>query len=126
MKKAFTAVVTPRGSMLGRADENIAGYTPLPFLGCFNDHREAQKQADKFNLALGLTPLEAEDIIASTMRAQNMKNRYLKPVAAIKVLLDTFAEAERAGVQGVIYADALHPHDDDKTLVDFLKESIEG
>ena len=124
MRKAFTAVVTARGSMLGRADENIAGYTPLPALGFFTDHREAQNQADRLNLALGLSAIEAEDIIASTIRARNVNKRAQKAVKALEVIIKSFEEAEKAGIQGVIYADALHPEDDDKTLLDYLRESV--
>lgn len=66
---AFTAVVVRgKGHGIGRADKGQPGYTPMPSLGFFRKHDEAKAKADKLNADLGLSTLEAWEIVASTMR----------------------------------------------------------
>lgn len=69
---AYTAVVTGDGTrdayIVGRADQHVAGHTPCPEYGEFNNYAAAKARADALNHALGLTPIEAWKIVATTMR----------------------------------------------------------
>lgn len=66
-KHAYTAVVTPKGFFLGRADFGERGYTPLKVAG-YSSYEAAHEAAAEINKKLGLTPLEAAIIVADTMR----------------------------------------------------------
>lgn len=66
-RHAFTAVVQEHGFMLGRADEGVQDYTPVPG-SFFTSYEEARKEAHRRNEALGLGKMEAFEIISSTMR----------------------------------------------------------
>lgn len=71
---AFTGVIRPvihegeDGYMIGRADEGIPGYTPVPSEGTFAKYDEAQARANRMNETLGLEPGEAWKIVASTLQ----------------------------------------------------------
>ncbi len=69
---AFTAIVTGDGTtdafIIGRADEHVPGYTPCPEYGEFKSYDAAKAQADTLNRAVGLSPVDAWTIVASTMR----------------------------------------------------------
>jgi len=70
---AFTAIVDPdNGYILGIAEENVAGYSPVvdKWGAPFNTYNQAKIAADAQNARLGLTPKEAWLIVASSMGAQ--------------------------------------------------------
>ena len=47
------------------------------------------------------------------------------PLEACKEILSRLAPDDANGAQCKLYSDALHPTDDDKTVVDYLREVIE-
>jgi hypothetical protein len=63
---AYTAIVEEAGYSVGRADENIPGYTPM----CrkFDTYQAAKVMADGLNADLGLSKRDALVIVMSTMR----------------------------------------------------------
>lgn len=67
---AYTAIVDEGGFRIGRADEGVPGYTPLPDLGEFESYEKAAEKAEELNTAGGLEKLEAFRIVASTMWPQ--------------------------------------------------------
>jgi hypothetical protein len=70
-RMAYAALVGDGGYIIGRADENVDGYTPLDkTFGVFTTYEEARSKAAELNVALGLTPPEAAEIVLSTMRNQ--------------------------------------------------------
>jgi hypothetical protein len=68
---AFTPVVNNEGKgfILGRADEGIFGYTPLPHR-IFETMDEAQEMADYLNDELGVSREDSFEIIGSTIRRE--------------------------------------------------------
>jgi hypothetical protein len=72
VRSAFTPIVVEEGYILGRADENIPGYTPI-YAKVFDTIEEAEQTADELNERHGLTKKEAYEIIASTMRQLTKK-----------------------------------------------------
>ena len=64
---AYAAVIEDNKYGIGRADENIRGYTPMEEFS-FETWVEAEKKAEEMNHKLGLSPREALMIVASTMR----------------------------------------------------------
>ena len=67
-KHAYTAVLIKGGGGfgIGRADEGTKGYTLVPGER-FTTHAEAKHRADDMNARLGLTAVEAWEIVAGTM-----------------------------------------------------------
>lgn len=72
VRSAFTPIVIEDGYILGRADENIPGYTPIEYR-VFDTYEEAQKMADELNESFGLSNKESYEIIMSTMRKLTKK-----------------------------------------------------
>ena len=68
MSQAFTAVITDTGATVGMATQNIKGYYLLDNMPEFKTYAEADAVAEEFNAKMGLSPLEAFKIVASTMR----------------------------------------------------------
>ena len=66
-KIAFTAIVDSRGFSIGLAERDVAGYTPMPKFGQFESYEAARRTADQENRELGLSPIEAFEIVASSM-----------------------------------------------------------
>ena len=66
---ALTAPYPKVGAMIGVVVENEAGYHPTPWF--FPTMEAAEKYAKEYNGKLGLTPLEAWRIVASSMRQGN-------------------------------------------------------
>lgn len=57
------------GGMLGIADVNVSGYTPVPaHLAKFETYDDAQEAAEALNKSRGYDVRAAFDIIATTMR----------------------------------------------------------
>lgn len=67
MDYAYTAVVTNRGSMVGRVDRGTSGYTPMPEYGSWKRHDAAEAKAEELNDTIGVDKLEALDIVCGTM-----------------------------------------------------------
>ncbi len=65
---AYTGVVAEQGYIIGRADRNVKGYTPVPAQGTFPSYDAAQERADKLNEARGMPRVEALKIVFTTMR----------------------------------------------------------
>lgn len=63
---AYTAIVEESSYTVGRADENISGYTPMGRK--FDSYKAAKDMADSLNADLGLSKRDALIIVASTMR----------------------------------------------------------
>jgi hypothetical protein len=63
-KYAFTSVMEGDHYILGKAHQNVYGYTPVPMV--FKTREEANKEADRRNKLLGLTKMEAFEIIGSS------------------------------------------------------------
>lgn len=64
----YTGIVDSTGYSIGRADEGIQGYTPVPAQGRFDSYDAAQAHADKLNEARGFSKIEALRIVFTTMR----------------------------------------------------------
>ena len=67
---AFTAIVDRSGFSVGLAERGVAGYTPMPKFGRFPSWEAAKSKADEENRDLGLSPVEAFEIVASSMWPQ--------------------------------------------------------
>ena len=65
---AFTAISTEAGASIGVAYRNQRGHYLLEDQPTFDSYPKAQEHADAMNVKLGLTGLEAWQIIASSMR----------------------------------------------------------
>ena len=70
---------TPEGFIPSLVTENEAGHSPLAGKGAFSapwyfghDLITARRLVDEANAKLGLTPIEAIEIVASSMRASNL------------------------------------------------------
>jgi hypothetical protein len=71
---AYTPVVSGRfnsGYGLGIAERDVAGYCPQLDLGAMPSWEDAKARADALNADLGLDRASANDIIMSSLRAQN-------------------------------------------------------
>lgn len=64
---AYTGLVGDGFYFIGRADEGVTGYTPLPNCPTFPTYDEAQEWAKSENEELGLSPLEVSKIVLSTL-----------------------------------------------------------
>lgn len=65
---AYTAVITEKGWIVGRAEEGTRGYTPMPDVGTFTDEREARISAGKMNQDIGWTNEgDAQMMVLTTM-----------------------------------------------------------
>jgi len=73
--KAFTAVVTATGHAIGLAERDVPGYTPVQVEGEFERYDQAKERADELNRQLGLDRKEAWFIVASSMGAQNRREK---------------------------------------------------
>ena len=71
--KAFTAVVTGEGYGIGLTERDNPGYVPVRDEGPFESYEAAKTRADHMNERLGLAPVEAWKIVASSMGAQRKK-----------------------------------------------------
>jgi hypothetical protein len=60
---------------IGRADKDVAGYTPCPEYGTFSSQDDAGNKALALNQALGISLREAFAIVTSSIRAQNELRR---------------------------------------------------
>jgi len=67
LRFAFTAVVKFDGFIIGRADENVPGFTPFKAEGSFATREAAQDRADELNRHLGLSKEEALRIVGTAM-----------------------------------------------------------
>lgn len=65
---AYTAIVDDGGYSIGRAEEDVSGYTPMPEFSSFGTYDDAQTKADELNLSLGLEKIEGIKIVLSSMR----------------------------------------------------------
>lgn len=65
---AYVAVISEEGYGLGVAVRDQAGYHPLREPLTFETYDEANTAARTMNERLGLSPREADEIIASSMR----------------------------------------------------------
>lgn len=69
---AWTPVIaSSKGVSLGIAERDVAGYSPMRDPMYFATWDEARKVADVMNARMGLSEKEAEDIVISSMAAQN-------------------------------------------------------
>ena len=69
--QVYVAVITDNGASIGIAQQDIRGYFTLDNMPEFWTYREAQEYAEELNTKLGVTPLEAWQIVASSMRASS-------------------------------------------------------
>jgi len=69
---AWTAVIDSEGFTLGGAFRGESGYSPMREPEYFDTWERASIEADLRNESMGLTASEALDIVASSMRAQNV------------------------------------------------------
>ena len=83
-KLAYVAVYEDRtastgecaGWYVGLAKENEAGYHQLrPGYGPYPNEKACRASAEQWNAKLGLSPREAIEIVASTIRAQHAEGR---------------------------------------------------
>lgn len=63
---AYVAVVREDGSWIGLAERGKRGYIPIS--GPFQNYNDAQGECTRRNARLGLSEMEALDIIGTTMR----------------------------------------------------------
>lgn len=70
---ALSAIVTDNGFGVGAAERDVAGYSPTTY-GPFQTWDEAADFANMVNVKIGLTREIADSIIASSMRAQNVRD----------------------------------------------------
>jgi hypothetical protein len=70
---ACTALAASGGWIIGRAVENEAGYWPLTY-GPYDTEERAQMVANNINAQLGITPIRAMLIVASSMAPMGAKD----------------------------------------------------
>ena len=73
--QAWTAVINAQGCTLGMAELGTAGYSPMREPEYFDSYKAASAEADRRNLAMGLTLEGALEIVIDTMRRQNLMER---------------------------------------------------
>jgi hypothetical protein len=67
--RAYTAVITSKGYVLGMAVKDQPGYYSLEdSYGVFDSYANAQERAETMNVGVGLTPEEANRIVLSSIR----------------------------------------------------------
>ncbi len=71
---AYAAIVCEGGFTLGIAQRDSPGYTPTNY-DAVETYEAASAWADEANRRLGLTPAQAAEIVASSMGAQNRRDR---------------------------------------------------
>ena len=69
---AWVAVIDSEGYTLGGAFRDEPGYSPMREPEYFDTWERANIEADLRNEAMGITDAEALEIVASSMRAQNI------------------------------------------------------
>jgi hypothetical protein len=77
-REAFVAVMVDRAFGIGLAEENERGYWPQAGFGTFATYDLAVAKASELNARLGLDPMDAAMIVASSMRAQNRATKGVK------------------------------------------------
>ncbi len=71
---AFTAIVDSTGYSVGLAERDVADYSPCPHFGKFPSWDAAKRKADAENKALGLSAVDAFEIVASSMFQQDARS----------------------------------------------------
>jgi hypothetical protein len=69
MKQAWTSIITDDGYSIGLATESLAGY--MRTSAWFGSEAEATATADRMNQQDGMTVLQAQRVIASSIKAQH-------------------------------------------------------
>jgi hypothetical protein len=77
-REAFVAVLMGRAFGIGLAQEDTRGYYPQLGFGSFESYELASEKARELNTRLGLDPMDAAMIVASSMRTQNRAKRTAK------------------------------------------------
>jgi hypothetical protein len=73
--KAYVGVINGQNFELGIAERDEPGYYPMgPGYGVFDTYEEAVAKANEMNMLLwNMTPIEAAEIVSSSMRKQNAR-----------------------------------------------------
>ncbi|HKV44610.1 MAG TPA: hypothetical protein VJT32_08055 [bacterium] len=79
-REAFVAVLMGSAFGIGLAQEDERGYYPQVGFGTFATYDDACEKARELNTRLGLDPVDAAMIVASSMRTQNRQNRQKREV----------------------------------------------
>ncbi len=72
---AYTTIVARHGYIIARADEDQPGYTPQEVFGTSSTLELAKVRAKRLNDDLGLGEKEAYFIVASSLRAQSIREQ---------------------------------------------------
>jgi len=75
--KAYVGVINGQQFELGMAERDEPGYYPMgPGYGVFSTYEEAVTRANEMNMLLwNMTPIEAAEIVSSSMRKQNQRRK---------------------------------------------------